>query len=307
MPRTARIKDPTAVYHIMSRSISEFDLFPDDSDKDCFLDLLQKYKEKFHSKIYGYCLMSNHYHLLIDTCGFDISKFMKCLNQTYVKYINRKYNRRGHLLADRFNSKIVNSDEYILTVSAYIHNNSKDLPGYAGREFDYPYSSMAIYLGKQKDKRCLINTDFVLGCVNETDKGKALKAYMNMVIERREIGINVKLRKYLEDFQKEQYEYRSYREVLLREKNPDEVIKRIAEKYGINNDYEVMHKWKRSSMKFRGIVAYSLATLCGMNYKEICKKMNNITLSCCATLINRGFEALRKEDNKDFLIELCIA
>lgn len=122
MPRAPRMKDPAAVYHAMSRSITEFDLFPDNSDKESFLDLLQKYKEKYHCKVYGYCLMSNHYHLHIDTCGFDISKFMKGLNQSYVKYINRKYQRRGHLLADRFNSKIVDTAEYNLTVSAYIHN-----------------------------------------------------------------------------------------------------------------------------------------------------------------------------------------
>ena len=125
MPRAARIKDPTAIYHTMSRSITEFDMFPDDSDKERFLDLLQKYKEKYQCKVYGYCLMTNHYHLIIDTCGFDISKFMKSLNQSYVKYINKKYKRRGHLLTERFNSKIISTNDYMMTVSAYIWSHSK--------------------------------------------------------------------------------------------------------------------------------------------------------------------------------------
>ena len=117
MPRTARKKDPTAIYHIMAHSISEFDLYPDNSDKEYFLDTLQKYKEKHDCKIYSYCLMSNHYHILIDTNGYDISKFMKSLNQAYVRYINKKYDRKGHLLTERFHSKIIESDDYLLTVN----------------------------------------------------------------------------------------------------------------------------------------------------------------------------------------------
>ena len=123
MPRTARIKHPEAIFHIMAHSITEFDLFPSDEDKDCFLDLLQKFKEKHQGIVYGYCLMTNHYHILIDFNGYDISKFMKSLNQSYVRYINKKYKRKGHLLTERFHSKIIESDKYLMTVSAYIHNN----------------------------------------------------------------------------------------------------------------------------------------------------------------------------------------
>ena len=294
MPRAARIKDPKAIYHTMSRSITEFDLFPDNSDKERFLDLFQKYKEKFHCKVYGFCLMTNHYHLIIDTCGFDISKFMKSLNQTYVKYINRKYKRRGHLLAERFNSKIINTQEYMMTVSSYIHNNPKDLPGYNGKEYEYPYSSMGFYLGKQKDKRELVDIDFILRCVNEADKSKAIKAYLEMVIERRDIGINKKLKEYLDEFLKEQYDYKSFREIIFRDIKPEEVIKAIAQKFGIEDSSEIMHRWKRKTMNFRGVVAYALTVFCGMSMKEVCKYMYNITGACCAKLSERGFLAFKE-------------
>ena len=109
MPKGPRKKDPEAIYHIMSHSIAEFDLFPDITDKEYFLDLLQKYNTKYDCKIYGYCLMSNHYHIILDTCGFDISKYMKSLNQSYVRYINKTYKRKGHLLAERFKSKIIDN------------------------------------------------------------------------------------------------------------------------------------------------------------------------------------------------------
>lgn len=290
MPRAARIKSPEAIYHVMARSITEFDMFRDDEDKRYFLDLLSVCKEKFHCRVYSYCIMTNHFHILLDTNGYDISTFMKSLNQRYVKYINKKYQRRGHLLADRFNSKIVTNSEYALTVSAYIHNNVKDIPRYANNIFDYPYSSMGIYLGKQKDKRNLINTEFILGCVDETDRQRALIAYTEMVAEKRETGINVKLREYLEEFKKEQFSYKSYRTVLLRDKKPEEIINKIAEKFGMKDTKEIMHRWKRNSMRFREVVAYALITFCGMGTKETCGYMKNISGTCLARLSDKGFK-----------------
>ena len=305
MPRSARIKEATAIYHVMARSISEFDLFPDKNDKEEFLDILQTLKEKLQFRIYGYCLMSNHYHIIVDSNGYDISKLMKSLNQRYVKYINKNYKRRGHLLAERFNSKIINSDEYMLTVSAYIHNNSKDLPDYAGRESEYPYSSMGIYIGIHKDKRNLVDTEFVLGYINEDNRERAVKAYTEMVQQKRDIRTNEKLIQYLEEFKNEQIEYRSYRSILLRNKNPQEVITLIAQKLGIDDVNIIMHKWKRSSMEFRKITAYILTTFCGIGINEACRYFNNITASCCARLCNDGYNILKqKYEIKRLLLEI---
>jgi putative transposase len=289
MSRGARIKEPLAIYHVISKSITEFDLFPDVSDKERFLDTLNKYKEKLHCKIYGFCLMTNHYHILIDTCGYDISEFMKRLNLSYVNYIKYKYKRQGHLLADRFYSKIIDSDKYLLTVSAYIHNNAKDLPGYNSREFDYPYSSMGIYIGSHKDKRGLVDTDFILSCINELNKNKAKKLYVEMVIERKEIGVNKNLKEYLDEFQEEQYEYKSYRVVLLRDKNPEEIIRIIANKYKIKDVNEMMHRWKHNSMEFRQVIAYCLTVFAGLKISEVCNYMKNITASCCSKLCDKGY------------------
>jgi putative transposase len=295
MPKAARIKNPEAIYHVMARSISEFDLFPDKDDKSYFLDLLKYCKEKFHCRVYSYCLMTNHYHILLDPNGFDISKFMKSLNQRYVRFINKKYRRIGHLLADRFNSKIIISSDYALTVSKYIHNNAKDISGYSNKVFEYPYSSMGIYLGKQKDIRNLVDTDFILGYVNENDKAKAKKAYAKMVAEKQEIEINAKLQKYLEEFEKEQYEYKSYRTVLLRDKKPEEVIKIIGESLGFSDSNVILHRWKRSSMKYREAVAYALTNFCGMGTKEVCGYMKNITGTCLARLIDNGFKQFKND------------
>lgn len=293
MPRAARMKEPAAIYHIMSRSITEFDLFPHNTDKEYFLDLLLRCREKFHCKVYGYCLMSNHYHLIIDTCGYDVSQFMKSLNQSYVRYINSKYNRRGHLFADRFNSKIIDSDGYLFTVSAYVHNNCKDIPGYRGREHEYRYSSMGIYTGRMKDKRNLVDTEFILKCINESSKVSARRVYAQMVMQRRNIDAK-KLKEYMEEFREEQYEYRSYREVIVREKKPEEVIRVIMDRYGMGETTQIMRRWKRRTMEARRVVAYALTVYCGLKICEVCRHMYNITASCCTKLVDEGFDIVSR-------------
>lgn len=306
MPRVGRIKQPEAIYHVMSRSISEFNLFPDSSDKERFLDILCKYNDKYHCRIYSYCLMSNHYHLIIDSCGYDISKFMKSLNQAYVRYINKKYNRRGHLLAERFNSKIIDSTEYLLTASSYIHNNPKDLPDYSGRESEYPYSSLGIYLGKLKDKRNLVHTDYILSCINKNDKNKAIRAYKEIVMGQRDEDIHRKMREYLEEFQKEQFEYKPYREVRIRDRKPEEIIKIIAEEFGVKNTNEIMHRWKRRTMPLRRVIAYTLNVFCGLGFREISKYMYNISPSCCSRLSEEGFRLIKGDVKLNNLLEkLC--
>jgi putative transposase len=302
MPRCARIKDPLAIYHVTSRSITEFDLFPDNTDKEKFLDLLQHNAEKNHCKVYGYCLMTNHYHIILDTCGYDISAFMRVLNQRYARHINDTYNRKGHLFGDRFNSKIIDTEKYLLTVSAYVHNNPKDIMGYNGREFEYPYSSMGIYLGKIKDRRNLIDTTFILGCIEEDNKDKAIRAYADMVIEKRDTGINTKLKQYLAKFRSEQYEYKPYRQILLRDKKPEEIIKLIAEKFGITDTSQMMFRWKRKTMGFRSVLAYTLNVFCGLNITEVCKYMKNITTSCCARLRDKGFEIIQLDHEMKSII-----
>lgn len=162
MPRKAREKHPETVYHVMCRSISELLLFQDDEDKDYFLHLLKRYTDKYKCCVYAYCLMDNHLHLHLDPKGFDLSRFMQCLNTAYVWYYNKKYRRHGHVFQGRFESRILGTDEYNLAVSAYIHNNPHDIEGFSNREEGYKYSSYGIYLGIRKDSLKLVDTSFIM-------------------------------------------------------------------------------------------------------------------------------------------------
>lgn len=127
IPRTARVKSPAGIYHIMIRSISDTPLFKNDIDKNKYLELIRKNQNIFLFKMYSYCLMTTHAHFIIDSAGADVSKFMKAINLSYAIYFNKKYNRHGHLFQGRFKSKLITNDKYLIMLSAYIHSNVKDL------------------------------------------------------------------------------------------------------------------------------------------------------------------------------------
>ena len=115
MPRTARKRDKNRPHHIMSRSIPELNLFRCEDDKDYYLSLMKTASQIYRITIIAYCLMDNHVHLLVHPYGGDISKFMKNINNTYAKYYNRNYERRGHLYDDRFKNIIIKDEVHLHT------------------------------------------------------------------------------------------------------------------------------------------------------------------------------------------------
>ena len=160
MPRQARKKSNSGIYHIMLRGINRQQIFEDDEDRARFLETLQIYKEQCGYAIYAYCLMGNHIHLLIKEGQEDLTQIFKRIAGRYVYWYNWKYHRCGHLFQDRFKSEPVETDEYFLTVLRYIHQNpvKAKLCKYAQ---EYAYSSMNEYLSCAK----LTDTDFALSMI----------------------------------------------------------------------------------------------------------------------------------------------
>ena len=293
MPRKAREKDSQAIYHIMCRSLSELLLFRDDEDKDYYLALLKRYIDKFKCSIYAFCLMDTHLHIHFDPKGYDISKFMHCLNTAYVRYYNKKYERHGHLFQGRFESKILDTDRYNLAVSAYIHNNPKDIDGYEGREEHYTYSSYGIYLGIRKDTHGLIDKGFIRSLFNSKNRNKFIEEYYYFVSSQRDIDSFKEIKEYLSS--DAENEYISGREIILREVPPSKVISYISEKLMIPEKIGIITKGSRHLHNYRAFSAYVLRVLCGLGYKEICSNIYNITISGCHRLCNKGYELCKDE------------
>ena len=147
MARPLRIEYPGAFYHVISRGISREDIFRSERDKEKFLEYLEKISERFSIIIHTYCLMSNHYHLLIETPEPNLSKSIQWLNVSYAINFNRKYKRSGHLFQGRFRAILIDADAYLKQLSRYIHLNpvKANLVSAAGQ---YRWSSYPAFVGK---------------------------------------------------------------------------------------------------------------------------------------------------------------
>ena len=146
MPRTARLLIENGCYHVIARGIRKKQTFLDDLDYLRYLKILKKYKNKFQCKIYAWCLMPNHPHLIISSNS--LSKTMHAINFSYAQYFNYKYSKVGYLWQSRFKSFIVNEDKYLINLITYIEYNSVRAKIVSAPE-DYRWSSYgARVLGK---------------------------------------------------------------------------------------------------------------------------------------------------------------
>ena len=163
MPRIPRQKSRSGIYHIMLRGTNQQVIFEDEEDYLKFIETLQNYKAVSEYKVFAYCLMSNHIHILIKVGKEDLDLIMKRIACSYVYWYNWKYYRRGHLFQDRFKSEPVEDNSYFLTVLRYIHQNPVKA-GIVKNVDQYKYSSYNDYIA---NSNCIIDTEFALSMIGK--------------------------------------------------------------------------------------------------------------------------------------------
>lgn len=161
MPRQARKKSESGIYHVMLRGINQQQIFEAPEDYEKFLEILMDCKAICEFKIYAYCLMGNHIHLLIREGTESLEQIFKRLAGRFVYWYNVKYQRVGHLFQDRFMSEPVETEAYFLTVLCYIHQNPTKAK-VCRRAEDYRYSSYAEYLHNSN----IVDTEFAYELVS---------------------------------------------------------------------------------------------------------------------------------------------
>lgn len=120
MVRPLRIEFAGGLYHITSRGNKKEPIYLLDGDRENYLSVLKDTCTKYQWICHSYCLMTNHYHLLIETPISNLSKGMRYLNSVYTQKFNRVHNRVGHVLQGRYKSILVEKDNYLLELSRYI-------------------------------------------------------------------------------------------------------------------------------------------------------------------------------------------
>lgn len=173
MPREARKRSRTGIYHIIMRGINKQTIFEENEDKERFLDTLKKYKQISKYSIYSFCLMDNHIHLLLKETEEELSVTIKRISSSYVYWFNWKYGRCGHLFQERFKSENVENTIYFLTVLRYIHQNPLKA-GLVNNVFDSKWTSINEYVHNPT----LVDIDDVLNLFSK-DRQKAIQLYIN--------------------------------------------------------------------------------------------------------------------------------
>lgn len=151
MPRTKRILVDNGYYHIVTRGIDRRKLFRYNQDYKYFLKVIRKYLAKFKIYIINYCLMPNHMHLLVLTENSqDLPKFMQAILQVYASYLRAKYHYIGFIFQNRYKSKIIDNDGYLLECARYIERNPLRAK-ITDSLWNYPWSSFSFYAKANRD------------------------------------------------------------------------------------------------------------------------------------------------------------
>ena len=178
MARTLRLEYPGAVYHVTSRGNARRKIYRDDGDRDTFLLTLAWVVERFGWVCHAYCLMDNHYHLLIETPVANLSRGMRQLNGVYTQRFNRRHRKVGHLFQGRYKAILVERDSYLLELARYIVLNPVRAK-IAKTADEYVWSSYRPTIGLSPLPACL-TSGWVLSQFAKT-KAVACKRYAEFV------------------------------------------------------------------------------------------------------------------------------
>jgi REP element-mobilizing transposase RayT len=181
MARPLRICYPGAFYHITSRGNERKAIFKGRADREKFLSYLESAVLRYDAIIHVYCLMDNHYHLLLETPYGNLSQIMRHINGAYATYFNTKHQRPGHLLQGRFKAILVEFDAYSKELSRYIHLNPLRANMIHDLD-DYKWSSYLDYIGIRTAPAWL-DTSFILGYFGKNPR-TAKQNYREFVTDR---------------------------------------------------------------------------------------------------------------------------
>jgi putative transposase len=160
MARPLRIEFQGAVYHVTSRGNARQMIFRDDADREAFLETVACAAKRYNFICHAYCLMGNHYHLVIETPDGNMSRGMRHINGVYTQYFNRSHRTVGHLFQGRFKAILVEKDTHLLELCRYVVLNPVRA-GLASGASGWKWSSYRATAGTAKPRECL-SVDWVL-------------------------------------------------------------------------------------------------------------------------------------------------
>ena len=180
MARPLRIEFSGALYHVTSRGDGREDIFCGDDDRVSFLSVIGEVCERWNWVVHAYCLMDNHYHLLVETPEGNLSKGMRQLNGVYTQLFNRAHGRVGHVFQGRYKAVVVQKESYLLELARYVVLNPVRARMVRSAK-DWPWSSYRATAG-QVEGAPWLQTEWILSAFG-VQKRRAIENYRNFVAD----------------------------------------------------------------------------------------------------------------------------
>ena len=183
MPRPVRIEYEDAHYHVMNRGRQRQSIFHSKTYYQAFLETLAEAHERFGLVIHGYCLMGNHYHLLLQTPRGNLGRAMRHINGVYTQRYNRLKRTDGPLFRGRYKAILVDKDNYLLPLSRYIHRNPVETKSPQVHSLEaYPWSSYPAYINHTKGPKWL-SREFIYDMLGHRQKYQGYRTYVEAGVD----------------------------------------------------------------------------------------------------------------------------
>ena len=314
MARPLRIEYPNACYHVMNRCRKDEIVFREKDDYYFFVDLLQEIGEVWKARTAAYCLMTNHYHLLIQTPDANLSRCMRHINGVYTQYYNRKYHCDGQLFRGRYKSVLVDSDSYLLELVRYIHRNPLEA-GLVEDLASYDWSSHKSYLSNAKKWEWLYK-EFVLGMFSE-NSAESKKKYMefvqketpeevNGIFGRKNLPSIIGRDEFIARIKNKFFKTKHHMEVpesKLLAPDMGKIKEEVCKFYGVEEG-ELYYSRRGLTNNARDMAIYLSRQLTGSKLTEIGKEFGLNNYSTVSTIIERMKDRILKEPKMNKSLEL---
>lgn len=299
MARPLRIEYPGAYYHVVNRGNNQENIYQNDRDKEKFIEYLEKASERYSIIIHSYCLMSNHYHLIVETPEPNLSVTMQWINVSYATYFNRKRKRHGHLFQGRYKAILTDADEYLAHLSRYIHLNPVRAK-MVSSPVEYRWSSYRAFIDKKKAPKFL-ETDWLLSNFGR-NKNEAKRNYKDFVehvdIKRLEnpskyitegfiLGnldfVNWVKTTFLSEMQEEKEIPQLKR--LKPKVKPDMVVRAVCQGFNCSSEQVIVKGRKKN--KAREVAIYLAREMSGLSCKELGLCFGGVSGALITIMYNR--------------------
>lgn len=314
MSRPLRIIYEGAWYHVMNRGSRGATIFYRNEDYQRFIDLLCESSRMWQVRIAAYCLMSNHYHLLLQTLQANLPRCMRHINGIYTQRYNRMYNSEGQLFRGRYKAILIDADSYLLELVRYIHRNPLRV-GIVNRLDDYAWSSHRGYISTRREWNWLYK-DFVLDML-ELKKSRQRRAYRTFValkdnkeilqfFQRKNLPAMLGKDWFVDKIKKKHFKEKQHKEIPESKWLAPDVItikQAVCRAYG--EKPERLFKSKRGKTnEARNVAVYLIRKHTGEKLERIGKEFNIPNYSTISSVLAKVASDLKKNKKLRELIEV---